>query len=119
MDDDSSVSDYIIGILLVVIGQLASGVHITVEEKYLKEADFHPVFLVGAEGTIGLIVMAGICLPIVSSISGSDCGKVENVLDGFKMMSQDYFLLGLFLGAYIAVVFYVSLMLVVCIFVFL
>ena len=89
-------------------------VHVTIEEKYLKQADLNPMLLIGLEGCVGTILIIGVILTTVSSIDGDDCGKYENVLDGLKQLSQNYLLLGLFLGAFVAIVFYVSLGLFVC-----
>jgi hypothetical protein len=65
------------------------------EEKFLKQADLPPLVVIGHEGFIspeyfiflhlfyvglfGFLIVLFIAFPIISTMSGSDCGQKENV----------------------------------------
>lgn len=80
---------YLLGILLIVGGQVASSFHYILQEKFLKGFDLNPLYCIGIEGFFGLVITSAVAFPIVSSIPGSDCTKYENVGDGYVMMSQN------------------------------
>ena len=85
-----------------------------IEEKFMKEADLHPLFFIGWEGVFGMLLSFGISLPVVSSIPGSDCGKYENVLDGMVMLGQSSLLLSLFLTYYVSCAIHQGVAITVC-----
>lgn len=84
---------FLLGILLIAGGQVASGFHFVCQEKYLKVLDLNPLYVIGCEGLFGTLVVSLICFPIVSAIPGSDCNKYENVADGYVMMTKSGMLL--------------------------
>jgi hypothetical protein len=66
---------FIIGVITVVSGQFASSFQMVLEEKFLKDANISPLYMIGWEGIFGLIVTCAIGFPIISNIPGNDCNK--------------------------------------------
>ena len=61
-----------IGNLLVVVSQLMSATQMVIEEKFLKSKKLPPEFVVGVEGSFGILLMVCIVLPIVGTLPGTD-----------------------------------------------
>lgn len=89
----SNTGLFIFGIATVIVGQFANSFQMVLEEKFLKDANVSPLYMIGWEGIFGLILTCGIAFPIVTNIPGSDCNKYENIRDGFVMMGQSWFIL--------------------------
>lgn len=61
-----------IGNLLVIVSQLMSATQMVIEEKFLKSKKLPPEFVVGVEGSFGILLMVCIVLPIVGTLPGTD-----------------------------------------------
>nr|VZI51047.1 unnamed protein product [Spirometra erinaceieuropaei] len=83
-----------LGLLLVLLGSLATASQMIVEEVFLKKHGFHALHVVGMEGFFGMFVMGFIILPIIHHIPGHDLnGSYENQLDALYQTFQDPVLL--------------------------
>ncbi|KAK2950482.1 putative Solute carrier family 35 member F6 [Blattamonas nauphoetae] len=87
------VASYVIGIALIVSSQIVASIQMIFEEKMLKGKQINPTFMIGFEGIFGLVMCAGIALPVTNFIRGDDCGRFENIQDTFAMLSQSKLLL--------------------------
>ncbi|XP_062503729.1 solute carrier family 35 member F6-like isoform X2 [Corticium candelabrum] len=84
----------IVGIILIVAGQLASAAQMVVEESFLKKRRFAPLQVVGMEGLFGVILTAGVVLPILYHINVN--GKpYEDGLDAIYQIMNNWVLLGM------------------------
>ncbi|BHF74134.1 hypothetical protein SprV_0401721800 [Sparganum proliferum] len=83
-----------LGLLLVLLGSLATASQMIVEEVFLKKHGFHALHVVGMEGFFGMFVMGFIILPVIHHIPGHDLnGSYENQLDALYQTFQDPILL--------------------------
>jgi drug/metabolite transporter (DMT)-like permease len=104
-DQSNSSWKLIIGILLIVAGQLANAVQMVVEETFLKKRGFPPLQVVGMEGLFGVILTAGVVMPVLYHININ--GKpYEDGLDAFYQMISSKFLLGMILLYLTSIIFY-------------
>jgi hypothetical protein len=79
--------DVMIGIALVLAGQLFNGIQMIIEEYLLKNHDVPPILVVGTEGTVGLCLMILVMIFMSTTIPGSDFGGVyENALNSFTQV---------------------------------
>eukprot|EP00727_Mastigamoeba_balamuthi_P006031 m51a1_g2047 putative solute carrier family 35 member f6 (420) ;mRNA; r:1382448-1384140 len=84
----------LIGIVLILVGQLFGGVQMVVEEILLKKREYEPVHMVGMEGLFGTLLMSFIALPILFFIPGDnpspyDHGSYDNAIDAFQQMGNN------------------------------
>eukprot|EP00727_Mastigamoeba_balamuthi_P005624 m51a1_g1681 putative solute carrier family 35 member f6-like (435) ;mRNA; r:433334-435140 len=84
----------LIGIALILVGQLLSGIQMVVEEVLLKKRDYEPLQIVGMEGIFGSLEMTFIALPILFFIPGDNPspfrqGSYDNALDAFLQMGNN------------------------------
>ncbi|XP_013775752.2 solute carrier family 35 member F6-like [Limulus polyphemus] len=90
----SSDSRVVLGIILILAGQLANAIQMIIEEVFLKGRGYHPLQVVGMEGTFGFVIMAVAVLPVMYFIPGPQVGgSYENSLDAVYQIGQDYRLL--------------------------
>lgn len=76
-----------IGIALVLAGQVFNATQMIIEEYLLKNHDVPPILVVGTEGTVGLCLMILVMLFMSTTIPGSDFGGVyENALNSFTQV---------------------------------
>lgn len=75
----------IVGVILVVAGQLFSATQFLMEEKILKSQDIDPLMVVGWEGVCGTIVALCIACPLAHVIPGDDHGSLENYANSMYM----------------------------------
>mmetsp|Transcript_6634 Transcript_6634/g.9804 ORF Transcript_6634/g.9804 Transcript_6634/m.9804 type:complete len:373 (+) Transcript_6634:8-1126(+) len=92
-----SARNPVLGVVLLLLGQLFAGAVFVTEELFMEKLSCHPAEAVGMEGFIGI----GYCiilLPVLNLIPCHDkalCshGKVENSLQAFKMLGDSPLLL--------------------------
>jgi hypothetical protein len=86
-----------------------------IEEKFLKKRQLAPEFVVGCEGSFGLLMMLVIVLPLVYHIPFGPCtadwckdgeGMHENALDALTLISNNMLLLFLVLLYWVSISFY-------------
>lgn len=88
-DTTSSGAGYfVVGVVLLLVGDIIMSIQGILEEKYLKDVDLHPFVMVGFEGIFGFLMCLTVIFPIINSIKGTDCSMYENVFDGLVMMGQ-------------------------------
>jgi hypothetical protein len=96
-----------IGNLLVVVSQLMSATQMVVEEKFLKSKQLPPEFVVGVEGTFGMLMMLCITLPIVGVLPGQDGGGIhESAMDAAYLFSNSTPLMCMVLSYFVSIAFY-------------
>eukprot|EP00026_Physarum_polycephalum_P009519 Phypoly_transcript_09645.p1 GENE.Phypoly_transcript_09645~~Phypoly_transcript_09645.p1 ORF type:complete len:343 (+),score=25.92 Phypoly_transcript_09645:72-1100(+) len=87
------IGEMLYGNCLIVAGQFANAVQFIVEEIYLKKKKFTPLFVVGAEGVWGVVMMCAFVLPLVYFIPGEHTKHYENALEAFVMIYNSHRLL--------------------------
>ncbi|EES99186.1 Putative membrane spanning protein [Giardia duodenalis] len=75
----------IIGVVLVISGQLFSATQFLMEEKILKNHNIDPLMVVGWEGVCGTILSLCIACPLAHVIPGDDHGSLENYANSMYM----------------------------------
>ncbi|VDN42394.1 unnamed protein product [Dibothriocephalus latus] len=63
----SSFSFFFSGLLLVLLGSLATAAQMIVEEVFLKKHGFHALHVVGMEGFFGMFVMGFVSCPLYTA----------------------------------------------------
>ncbi|XP_025090038.1 solute carrier family 35 member F6-like isoform X2 [Pomacea canaliculata] len=85
----TSGSKTLLGILLILGSQLVSASQMIIEELFLKKKNFHPLQVVGMEGTFGLLLMTFVVLPVMYFIPGDDPGgRYENSIDALYQLGN-------------------------------
>ncbi|KAH9505180.1 hypothetical protein Btru_058892 [Bulinus truncatus] len=103
----SQGSKAILGIVLILAGQLVSASQMIIEEMFLKKRNFPPLQVVGMEGVFGFLMMTFIILPSMYFIPGSDAnGSYENSLDALVQMGHNTQLLVMCLVYLLSIGFY-------------
>ncbi|KAH7826789.1 putative transmembrane protein C2orf18 [Monocercomonoides exilis] len=77
----------VLGVILMLIGQLASSFQYVIEEKLMFKRRYEPALAMGTEGCLGIVMMV-ILLTIFQVIPGKENGSVENTLDSFVQISN-------------------------------
>ena len=95
------------GNVLVVVSQLMSATQMVIEEKFLKSKKLPPEFVVGVEGSFGIVMMLCIALPVVGSLPGPDgAGMHENAIDAAYLFINSTPLMCMVLSYFISIAFY-------------
>jgi drug/metabolite transporter (DMT)-like permease len=90
-------SQLILGMTMVVLGQVVQAAQVIAEEWLLKDVDLPEVEIIGYEGMWGLILMIVIAFPVLWLLKGSDCGHMEDPFDSLAMIYNSPKLLGMVL----------------------
>ncbi|XP_067138680.1 solute carrier family 35 member F6-like [Centruroides vittatus] len=97
----------VLGIILIIVGQVFSAIQMIVEEIFLKSRNFHPLQVVGMEGFYGFIITSLVVLPILYFIPGNQVGGVyENSIDALYQIGNNMELLIFSLLYLISIAFY-------------
>jgi len=83
-------SHLILGMSLVVLGQVVQAAQIIAEEWLLADVDLPEIEIVGYEGMWGLLAMILVVYPILFFVPGDDNGHVEDPRDSFIMMDNNH-----------------------------
>lgn len=100
-----SPSSVLLGLLLILLGSLLNSIQNVFEEMLVKRIGgeaIEPLELVGWEGVWGMIITGGIVLPVVHMLHGGNCGRIENMVDTWHLMSRSLLILMLVLGYTVA-----------------
>ncbi|XP_078001326.1 solute carrier family 35 member F6-like [Glandiceps talaboti] len=97
-----------LGIALILGGQLVSASQMIIEETFLKSRGFHPLQVVGMEGTFGVFFMSLIILPALYFIPDDTApsGRYEDSLDALVQIKNSPKLLSFVLLYLISIAFY-------------
>ena len=108
MFDAKSPSSMVwIGNILVVASQLLSATQMVIEEKFLKSKKLPPEFVVGIEGSCGIVMMLAIALPVVGGLPGEDgAGMHENAIDAAYLFINSTPLMCMVLSYFVSIAFY-------------
>lgn len=90
-------SKLILGMGLVVGGQVVQAAQVIAEEWLLKDVDLPEIQIVGYEGMWGLIFMTVIVYPVLMFLPGEDHGHQEDPIDALVMMYNSPALLAMIL----------------------
>lgn len=80
--------DMIIGMSLVIAGQVVQAAQVVAEEFLMKSVDLPPLQIVGWEGFWGTLMMMVIVYPILWVMPGSDNGHQEDPIDTWVMIKN-------------------------------
>ncbi|KAK3597431.1 hypothetical protein CHS0354_040171 [Potamilus streckersoni] len=106
-EHNSSGSHTLIGIILILSSQLVSASQMVIEELFLKKRNFHPLHVVGMEGSYGVFLMVVAVLPAMYFIPGSDVNNsYENSLDALYQIGNSPRLLAFSLLYLLSIAFY-------------
>ncbi|KAL8602688.1 hypothetical protein ACOMHN_058641 [Nucella lapillus] len=102
-----SASHTMLGILLILGSQMISAAQMVIEELFLKSRGYHPLQVVGMEGSFGLFLMTFVVLPAMYFIPGSGVnGRYENSLDALSQIGNSPRLLVFCLLYLVSIAFY-------------
>jgi len=91
-DDTSSgsadASRLLLGMSLVILGQVVQAAQIIAEEWLMKDVDLPPMQIIGLEGFWGILMMLLIVYPVLYIVPGSDHGHVEDPFDTLAMLAN-------------------------------
>ena len=112
--NETSLSNEVVGDIMVVAAQIFMSFQFVYEEKVLSSYDIAPLQAVGWEGLYGLIIMSVVLVPLsyidigtcTLSNSPSPPWTLENPIDGFIQLGNNGLLLFLFCSYVLLVAFY-------------
>jgi len=93
-----SAEDMVVGISLVLMGQVVQAAQIIAEEFLMKSVDLPAMQIVGLEGFWGTLIMVFIVYPFLWVMPGSDGGHLEDPFDTFAMLANSPVLLSVVLA---------------------
>lgn len=96
----------VIGIVLILFGQLMNAIQMIMEESFLKDGHYSELNVVGMEGFFGFVVMIAVVLPICYFLPGDDSGSYENVFDALYQLKNSVPLVMLNLALLLSIAFY-------------
>lgn len=82
-------SRLILGMSLVVSGQVVQAAQVIAEEWLMKDVDLPAMQIIGFEGFWGFLMMILIVYPALYLIPGSDNGHMEDPIDTFVMIQNN------------------------------
>lgn len=81
-----SQGDLILGMGLVILGQVVQAAQVIAEEWLLKDLDLDDIKIIGYEGVWGLLMMTVIIFPLLWILPGNDGGRQEDPIDALYMI---------------------------------
>ncbi|ESO96502.1 hypothetical protein LOTGIDRAFT_159919, partial [Lottia gigantea] len=100
-------SQALLGIALILGSQIISASQMVIEETFLKNKSYHPLQVVGMEGTFGVLLMSFAVLPAMYFIPGKQVNdSYENSLDAIYQIGNSSKLLILSLLYLASIAFY-------------
>ena len=110
-DDDNS-KNATVGLILVVAGQLFSGINMVAEEKLFRVFYIHPLQMVGWEGFWGMLIYAVILviLQFIPCPSKDICAfeTIEDTPQALYSFTQNYWIWVLLIGSLLSITVYNS-----------
>mmetsp|Transcript_119156 Transcript_119156/g.342378 ORF Transcript_119156/g.342378 Transcript_119156/m.342378 type:complete len:397 (+) Transcript_119156:59-1249(+) len=94
---DGGAASMIIGMLLVLAGQVVQAGQIVAEEFLMKNVDLPGMQVIGLEGAWGTLMMFAIAYPLLWVAPGSDGGHLEDPFDTYAMLANSSTLTGVIL----------------------
>lgn len=93
--ESSDSSKMILGMAMVVLGQVVQAAQVIAEEWLLTDVDLPEIEIVGYEGMWGVLMMLLVVYPILWLMPGDDHGHQEDPLDCFAMLGNSRGLLAM------------------------
>eukprot|EP00742_Colponemidia_sp_Colp-10_P001115 GILJ01001205.1.p1 GENE.GILJ01001205.1~~GILJ01001205.1.p1 ORF type:complete len:423 (-),score=79.83 GILJ01001205.1:132-1400(-) len=85
---EEEFSQEVMGMGLIIIGQLIQASQIILEEALLKNISVDPLQIVGMEGVWGSILLVFVGMPLLYWLPGKDGGHVEDSIDTLIMIKN-------------------------------
>lgn len=110
-DEDYDTSDVILGDALIIAAQVIVACQMVIEEKFVSKANVPPLMAVGSEGLFGFVVLTILLFPMYhihvnSTFSSSPEYRLEDALDGFYQLGNNWQLSMAFTGTIISISFF-------------
>jgi len=83
-----NTADLVLGMSLVVLGQVVQAAQVIAEEYLMKGVDLPAMQIIGLEGAWGALMMVGIVYPILYYLPGEDNGHMEDPFDTLVMLKN-------------------------------
>lgn len=104
-------NDVITGDLLILIAQIITATQMVIEEKFVTGLDIPPLQAVGWEGVFGFTVLALLQIPfyfikVGPPFSNNDRGVLEDALDAFVQLGNNYRLILAISGTVLSIAFF-------------
>lgn len=87
-EGSSDTAGVVLGMSLVVLGQVVQAAQVIAEEYLMKGVDLPAMQIIGLEGFWGALIMFLIVYPTLYSLPGEDNGHVEDPFDTFAMLKN-------------------------------
>jgi len=84
----SDTADLLLGMGLVMLGQVVQAAQVIAEEYLMKDVDLPAMQVVGWEGFWGTLMMLFVVYPLLWVVPGDDHGHAEDVVDTFVMIKN-------------------------------
>ncbi|GKT22520.1 hypothetical protein ADUPG1_012143 [Aduncisulcus paluster] len=91
--DSTSIQQQILGMALVVLGQVAYASQFACEEHIMAKLHASPNQIVAFEGIYGVIITLFILVPLFYIIPGDDNGHAEDFFETFIMIKNNWYIL--------------------------
>ena len=88
MENAPSQYYVVLGMCLIVFGQIIQASQVVLEERLLRGFTIEPFQIVGMEGVWGTLAMIFIFFPILYLVPGNDEGSAENAYDTWVMLKN-------------------------------
>jgi drug/metabolite transporter (DMT)-like permease len=95
-----------LGVGMALLGTVLTCSQWVIEEKYLKENRFVPLQQVGIEGSLEVLLLLALVLPLCNTIHGSDNGRIEDVPQAVSQVTGSSVLSGLAFGLWLSLALY-------------
>ena len=94
-------------IVLKCVSQIAYAIKLSYEQYFTHNRKFHPVLVVGLEGSWSAYMILCLCMPIVNAMPGDEGNGVhEDIIDTFTMISNNPTILAVCLCAVVTYMVY-------------
>ncbi|XP_043235270.1 solute carrier family 35 member F6-like isoform X1 [Amphibalanus amphitrite] len=110
-DEDYDTSNVILGDALIIAAQVVVACQMVIEERFVSSANVPPLMAVGCEGLFGFVVLSILLFPMYhihvnSTFSSSPEYRLEDALDAFYQLGNNWQLSLAFSGTIISIAFF-------------
>ncbi|KRZ97915.1 Solute carrier family 35 member F6 [Trichinella sp. T8] len=107
----TTLINYILGDLLIVIAQIVIALQMVYEQKFISKYNVAPMLAVGLEGLFGVILMTVVCIcfywiKVPATFSTDPDGRLENVLDAVHQIEDNMLILLPIIGLIVSIAFF-------------
>lgn len=110
-DEDIDTSNVILGDALIIAAQVIVACQMVIEEKFVSSSNVPPLLAVGCEGLFGFLVLTILLFPMYyihvgDTFSGSPENRLEDALDAFVQLGNNWQLAFAFCGTMVSISFF-------------